>query len=346
MKIKLALADSNTEYGEKLLGILERRENFAVSMFTSPEALKESLIKQSYDIVLISPDIAGAPLNFKHASVVIVLSDSETDSLPGEGFHAINKYQRGTRLVNNILEIYSEYSPMRGSGNGRAAGNARIISVYSPAGGSGKTSVAIAIAELICNRGSKVLYINFEEFSSYGAYFKTEGNKNMGEIISGIEKRIDIGMKISSIARTADNGVMYFDEFENILDIYDISTDECEKLINEIAVSGACDFLIVDMGISFDERNRRMLDISDCNVIVTCGNDFAVRKIDRFLTQIIDISENNDKFCIVHNFGESGLNCRNLSEIGRIPYLKDHPGNKVIEYICMKSLINVDSLIR
>ena len=82
-----------------------------------------------------------------------------------KGYKAINKYQNADNFVSSILAAFSE----NGQGfalPGSDSKVSKVISVYSPVGGIGKTSICVALATNMSASGHKVFYLNMESTPS------------------------------------------------------------------------------------------------------------------------------------------------------------------------------------
>lgn len=347
MKIKLALADVDSEYVERFIDIIKGEDNIMVSAFTDKEALAAAIQSHSFDILLFSPNIDITGINLKKVAISILLYDdndySEIENY--EKYPKINKYQRGTSIINKMLDMYSDVSNSAffgGSGSSRAVS----ISVYSPVGGSGKTTIALSLATLIANRGYRVMYLNFETISSYGAYLKQDGGKNMGEIIAGFDKKINIPLKLKSIIKTDPRGIMYFEEFSSIFDMEDITDEDIEKLVNAVADADICDYIIIDMDSVFDRKTRKVIEISNYNVIVSANAGFGSHKLHKFIEQYQRDADIMSKMYVINNFGNANPDTNTLISLGTIPYLNGYPFDKSIEHICKNIGLTVDVLLR
>lgn len=346
MKIKMAVADSNNSYVERLHSILEKKDNLVISVFTSTDALKKSLCSQKYDILLLSEDIDDGSLNYNMVSALIYLTDNEYGTIDSSypKYDTIYKYQNIIAIYNNAMEIYSEIATNSLGNNNKSS--AKVIAVYSPAGGTGTTTVSLAIASGLANRGSRTLYLNLEDISSYGVFLKQSGEKNFGDIVSKIGNNINWNLKINSIANHADNGIMYFNELSNILDVYEITPEDIKELLNGICSSDICDYIVIDMSSSLDYRSRAVFDVSDSITAVVSNSETACCKFKKFLDQYDIISENIDNLKIVCNMGKTPSEFENAYHtIAVIPYISNAGFSSIVDYICQKNQIDISSLI-
>ncbi|MDR0491112.1 MAG: hypothetical protein LBH28_07720 [Oscillospiraceae bacterium] len=179
MKIKLLIATTDSDYAEHLSNCLSGRyaETFEVSVCSSAERLRDLLDANKYDAALLEQGFAsGANLSSINLSLMLI---DESGVVTENGFKHIRKYQRVSSIVGNVLENYAEVSKGVSS---YGLGRARITAVWSPSGGSGKTTVALAFAAHKVLGGRQAVYLNLENFSSTSVYFQEIPGKSISKV--------------------------------------------------------------------------------------------------------------------------------------------------------------------
>ena len=74
-----------------------------------------------------------------------------------EGFESVKKYQKTENLLNEILLKYAE---LTGSAEAiKGSSHTRTAAFYSPAGGTGKSVLALGMAAAGARTGCKTLYL-------------------------------------------------------------------------------------------------------------------------------------------------------------------------------------------
>ena len=348
MKIKIAIADSDEVYAKRLFEALQRQENLFLSVFTDKNKLEKGLASAKYDIILFDYSMYSGDSLFKNARLSVLLYDEYKEQpLIGSGrYKAVKKYQRGSNIYKEMLGLYSEFVSDPAF-LGHSKEQCRVICVYSPIGGSGKTSVAIAIANSIANKGRNVMYLNFEPIASYGTFMELRGGKGMGELFAALDGSGSFALKLESLIKRTPQGIIYFEKFENLLDIYEITADDIEKLISMIGKSATADFIIIDMGAQFDLLARSIMDISDRIVFVERTDKPAKEKTAAFAAHSTVRREYNSKICSVINFaaGNSDTSAAKYEVVGRIAEKKTSGAEELVSYISRYSLIDIDALI-
>lgn len=347
MKIKIAIADADELYAGRLFEALGRQDNLFLSVFTDKERFEKEISSTRYDIILFDCSMYSGDNLFKGARLAVALYDEDSEehyNIP-EKYRMIKKYQRGSSIYREVIGIYSEYVS-DSAFTGRSKESCFVITVFSPVGGVGKTSAALAVANSLANKGRNVMYLNFEPFSSCGAYFELKGGKGMGEAFAALDGNGSFDLKLKSLIKTTPHGVMYFEKFENLMDIYEISGEEAERLIRMICKTSVAEYIIVDTGSDFGAVNRSVMDVSDKIMLVERKGAAAEEKIAAFVEHRMVKREYADKLCSVINFSEGkseGSIC-GCEVVGYIPE-KKASSEEIVSMISRYSYIDIDMLI-
>ena len=283
MKIKLLIATPDADYAEHLSSRIAERHTDAidVSVCFSSEGLQELLSAKKFDAALLEANIVeGADLSNIQLPLLLWTEDADAPDIaaaPGK----IRKYQRISSLVAGVQEQYAKIST---DGAGIDQEKARITAVWSPAGGVGKTTVALAYASGKISEGKQVLYLNLEAFSSSPVYFD-EAGKGISAVFEMLENHEgNISMLIQGVRRnSSEAGISYFCRPDNFDDMNILSAENVAVLIN--ACAGSTDELVIDMSCLCDDRARQIFDLADRIFLVTDTTLTSRIKLLQFTTQ-------------------------------------------------------------
>ena len=169
MKTRLLIVSSDKDYVDHLSRVLtEKHEGvFEVTICTATERLAELQGGKKFDIVLVESSMKTV---IPDARLCFQLWSEESGVRGLERVQRIPKYQRVSQIVSQILEGYAEVST---AGTGEL--QARVTAVWSPTGGSGKTTVSLAYAAQQVTNRKKTTYLSLEPFSSQPIYFAGDG---------------------------------------------------------------------------------------------------------------------------------------------------------------------------
>jgi cellulose biosynthesis protein BcsQ len=286
-KINIVLADSDELYLNQLINyFIEKTNMFDICSFSS----KESLVKyigsktNKIDVIAFSEELMNDVIGIADIPAKILLSDGTFSDI--KGFEIVNKYQKAEKFVNAILMIYAEKT---GRVEAVATGNRRtkIIGVYSPVGGSGKTTMALVLAVCLANMGRQVFYLNYERVNSTAGLLNAAPGGNLSDVLLAVKtKGANVGMRI--IANRYTDPAMkinYINPPESALELNELSIAELKKLITEIGALSEFDAVIVDFDNSFSTAKIELLDACDKILTPFSPDVMSVNKIRLFLNE-------------------------------------------------------------
>ena len=288
VKLNLVIADYDSEYLESFTRYLmdTHKNRFNVSTFSSEGALNDFLAREniSVDILLASPEISkGVDKNEKIKTLIILGSRNIVSSMvvDVQKYEVVDKYQSGEKLVEEILHIFSEVNDYSIFDLGEK-NKMKLVSVYSPIGGSGKTLVSLNLCVRLSSLGLSVFYLNLENFSSTKSYFNYDKGQTLSNVIFYIKERnknLELKVEAATVNDTIHN-IHYFSPLDSSMDMEDVDEEDISILIEKIRVAGEYDVCVVDMASVLDEKNRRVLELSDRVVILAMQGEIAKVKLD------------------------------------------------------------------
>lgn len=284
MIVRLAIADSNKSYIDRLVLELEKKDELVISIYTEKENMSSLISQEMPDVVLISPELFDADMVFPQGTLPILFID-DMNNIQGDfaNYKCISKFQRISKIYKKVLEFYSEVcgSLTMSSGNGTA----RIFAFFSPVGGVGKTTVSLAAATKLARVGRRVFYLNMEDFASESCFLKQDAEHGMSEIMECLGTSSNFKMRMQSYLQQNEDGLYYLNHFSSPNDIKALEPAEIEKLLNEIRDTEFFDYIFVDMGVMLDEKNLKLLECAERIVMVEKADDIAKQKMQSFYSQ-------------------------------------------------------------
>ena len=287
-RLSLVIADDDRDYLIKLVKFLmvNYPQRFDIFSFSSLSKLTDFLgSSEKRDILLINSKIYKKELQLKNIEVVIFLSEDSTEPIP-EGFDTLSKYQHAQRLVTDILRLFAARSLKSCTMPGRD--NTRVVCVYSPAGGVGKTSIAAGCSILCAKMGLKTFYLNLEDVPSTRQFFYNETEQSFSNVIYHLKgKEKNLGLKLEG-ARCCDSkkGVYFFAPPDSILEMGELSDHDTVRLVNEFESGSGYDIVFIDMSCGLNQRNIALLGCADMILLVLAPGDTSVVKLNELRTGI------------------------------------------------------------
>ena len=187
----------------------------------------------------------------------------------GEAPGAINLYQSGHRIAQQIFEEEDVgRAPCLPGPVGAAEPEkkeekrASLIAVYSPVGGSGKTTLAMALAECISREtGGRVLYLNLEGGAAWRLFYRHEKTLNLSDLLYSMlldpEQKEKQAQLLEQVLSRQENGVYFIEPCTSFEDLNLLSPGEVTQLLNLLSIG--CDWMVCDMNTAFHSVNRLFL---------------------------------------------------------------------------------------
>lgn len=297
-KIHLIIADKDEAYVDSLSNYLinNHSNRFQINSFTKEEYLLEyiSRNKGKDDILLLCSEWYTNSVLKDKVNTTIILSGG---MLTNEAIdcEVINKYQRGDKMVSSILNCFAEVNPNRYYISDKEK-KTKVIAIYSPVGGVGKTSIAVGASIKSAEDGKNVFYLNLENIQSTPNFFDCTNCQSISNIIYYIkEKKKNIALKIEGIRCTDPRyNIHYFAPPDSCVDLDEMSIDEIQYLLNKLRLSREYDEIFIDMSSNLNEKNVSILNASDQIILVIDQGDLAIAKLNTFLNELKLFSKRND----------------------------------------------------
>lgn len=284
IKKKLILADCDEMYLNSLSNyFMEKAPQLELNIFTRKDLLYQYLDKNHENKVLIVDEFfAGTELSERAGEAVkLVLSTTMT---PVEGFEVVKKYQKAETLLSEILLKYAENT---GSVEAiRGGSHTRLAAFYSPAGGTGKTVLALGMAAACAQAGIKTFYLNLEEVDSVWDILEPSAGSLSDIFLALKTKGMNAGLKLASCVRQESIGrFFYITGVESVSEYGEIDGQDVVRLLGAITGLAEYDLVILDTASGLSERTLKTLECADqifTPVLSDCG---VISKMQRFLRE-------------------------------------------------------------
>ena len=283
MKIKLLIATGDYDYAEHLSDRISgyHADSFDVSVCLKAELFQDMLTARKYDIALLEPSWASETDLGPVQLPVLMWTGEDVASETNRVMKKTAKYQRISDMTSGLLQ---QFALLSADERGNDPVKTSITAVWSPAGGVGKTTVALAYAVKKAAGGQQTMYLNLEPFSGAGVYFPESGTSISAvfELLENNEGNVKTMLR--GIRRQdSDTGVFYFNRPNNFDDINILSADNVGSLVT--ACAAIADELVVDLPCQCDERTRKVLGLADRVLIVTDQLEHVQAKLSQFASQ-------------------------------------------------------------
>ena len=303
MNISIAIADTDREYVERLSEVLQQYNDLTIRIFTSAEKLKAAMEGNHIDVVLFDPDISGEMLVFPGVKLPMCLySDESRNRSMYADFAKVAKYQRISNIYKELVREYADKAGYSADFNNMQ--NTKLIAVYSPVGGSGKTTVALSLASKYVSRGKTALFLSMEQLCS-SSCVNPKLEEGITALVAGAaDEHVNFELKLKGLMKQGMNGMFYLEGFERIVDYDAVTGGEMEDILDRMKRCNVCDILVVDMESALDSIGKAVLDAADKIVIVEKTGELSNLKMNLFAQQAL-VAEYENKMVTVRNFAEN-----------------------------------------
>lgn len=290
-RLNLVIADFDERYLRGLSEYINTNHSsaFMASCFTKVDSFTGYMEGQPLvDVIIISPDFYDIAVGYSHIKLKVMLS---TGVLSREypGFQLISKYNTGEKLLCEVVHLYSKFNPFETRLPNHSK-NTEFIGVYSPAGGTGKTTIAAALSIQCAEQGMKAFYLNLESIQSTEVFFHSNNNRNLSYIFYYLkEMSSNLSFKMDGIKST-DDGVQYFNSPVSPMEYEEINPEELERLIKGIKDMRCYDYVFIDMSSTFDMKNYKILNLCDHILMIILHEPIALYKSRVMLNELVKLS--------------------------------------------------------
>ena len=264
--IEIVIYDKDEEYG---LAIGEYISNYSkeykVTIISSRTEL-ENHVNNEENIVFVVDEYLK--LGFTETNKKILYL-SEDKNISGNVENTIYKYSSIKLIIHEINSIINKRDNLELN---RSSEKSNLISFFSLAGGTGKSSIAITTARFLASGGKNVLYLNLEDIPSTKLFFEyEEDNENFSDFLYYLfyKKNRSIKEIIEKYVFRDDLGVSCFYPQRNLLEINNLKEEEIDLLIDSLKTKSDYDFLICDLSASLTHKNKRVLENADLRFLVS-----------------------------------------------------------------------------
>ena len=300
MKKIMAVYDEDPLYAERLSDYVNRKEKgiFRAQAFTSKTRLEEFSKENDIDVLLAGESLAGDASAGIRSTQTIYLTEDQKGQPGGEAAE-IYKYQSGDDIIREVMAVYSETPGVSVIFPGISEKKKRIIGVYSPIGRCGKTSLALAIGQLLA-KDEKVLFITLDTYTGFSNIFDERWKRDMSDLIYYYKQGRFHGLRLNSVVYLLGD-MAWIPPIRCPDDYNQIVPEEMADFLKKILQESDYNTIVLDIG-NYDRQVLPILDI--CQVVYMPMKEdlFSQAKmkefesyVDRFGTAAI-----KDKFFKIH----------------------------------------------
>jgi len=353
-KINIVLADSDELFLKQLINyLIGHMGNLDIYSFTTKASMVNFIEDRSnkVDVIVFTEDLMDDSIMSANIPAKIVMGDGSFSTL--EGFENVNKYQKAEKFINDILMIFAEKT---GHVEAVSTGDkdTKIVGFFSPVGGCGKTSLALATSYALGLQGKRVFYLNVERINSTAALLNEASDGSMSDIyLTAKTKGGNIGLRIiANKFFDSERNFSYINPSESSLEINELTGKEFKNIIESFEKLGEFDVVVVDFDAEFNKDKAQMLSAMDVVFTPFTSDAMSINKMKLLMKEIGMYDElkeftekirpilnksDNQSISVLQNSGLSDM-CSIFANISYSPIFADienvfHSGDSMIQIL-------------
>ena len=289
-KHRVVLATQDELYCERIEEyILETKFPIELEVITDKEYFAFFSGQEKDGIVLVSSEFMDfATADFFQKQNVFILGKATGQETK---LKYINPYQKTDTFLREVLLKYSEITGEIAFLSKKQR-EGRMISFYSPVGGCGKTTLALALASSLASQGKKVFYLNLDPFLEINSFMGEEEKGGFSNVLLSLKQNIN-NQSLMAISRNIKTEkktkVFYFSDLENPCDLFEVGEEELRVFLNQMLQINQIDLLIIDLESSLTAQTKAVLELSDMIFIPVLDTAICTNKIES-LTEAAEVS--------------------------------------------------------
>ncbi|MGL5150381.1 MAG: AAA family ATPase [Clostridium sp.] len=285
----LVVYDEDFYYVEEFIKFFNNNYGtfFRVIGVTSKSKLENLIYSgRTIDILLVNEELRNTSTEISMIKTVITLCENHRNN--DLDIKKICKYQNGHAICSCIKKIYSSLNQSISFNKNEKM---KVLTLFSPVGGVGKTTLSLLFAIRLTKEGKKVLLLNLEQISSLDIYFNTEDKVNtIADLFYRASESVEIGKETLNgiIKRDSSTNVYYINPVNSTLEIEDSTGNNLIYLLDSIKRQCDFDYVIVDSGSRLDNSLKRLGDYSDKFIGVLEPSNISVVKTKKLLDEFLN----------------------------------------------------------
>jgi len=292
-KKNILITDSDMNYLENFERFLRNNhsDKFIINTASNADGVRSFADNSDrrIDILLISPDTYTERVK-NYASVVMILSNGVIP-IQLEKYPVIKKYQAGDAIVHAISRAYAEAKPNEFDIS-QINGECEITGVFSPIGGSGKTTVAALLASYLAEN-NKVLFFSMEQFQYTENFFSGSSRYNLSDFLYFVHRGDnDLLANLNRMLITDVNlNVNFLNSPMCFVDLNKIEKEKWNAFLKSLALFGLFNKVVIDLPSHLDDSIIEVLSSCSKVIVPVLDDRISVLKVNRMLHDLTQIDD-------------------------------------------------------
>lgn len=258
---------------------------YEIMIFTELDPLSEFLADNESEVIMVNNEELAQYMGNTSKNKVVYLSEEQVEKKEGN-YKTIFKYQACGILVRELVGYCMGNTEVINGGK-HIEGNTKILGIYSPVARSYKTTLALAISQVL-GKDSRVLYINLEEYSGLRKNLLAGDGDGLSEIMYWFrQNQSNLRNKISDVTKKIGS-FYYIPPVECPDDVIEVITQEWICLMEFIASKCDYDYIVVDIGNAI-RKPWEFFGLTNKIYLPLIDDEIGREKINEFMCSMQDM---------------------------------------------------------
>lgn len=286
--------------------------NFLLN-YVNSSSVEEGMIILGKEYYVANLDISGFDM------VVLLDENEKLIKVYNPHFITINPYLK----LDVIYDYIMNQTPLRQVAEEKNKKNTKLIAVYSPIGGAGKTTVAYGLCMAFSKTYKKVLYINVNAVQDFGYLFDESAYMSQKLEWMIAKQSPDINKNLSGAVQ--NYGFDYLPPTKMSLTTLGIALKDYIYIVEELKRINKYDYIVVDMVSELSIETVQIIGKADQVICVGLQDRQSVYRLNQFLLNI-DMEDEVRYLFLCNKYNPANMDYMNDA-------LKEHHISGVKEYI-------------
>ncbi len=179
----------------------------------------------------------------------------------------------------------------------------KVIAVYSPIGGCGKSLVTLALGRKLRKLDQTVLVVGCDSLQSFSVFLHTEkyADPHLAEKL----KKPDEDSYWTILQNIDQEEVSYLLPFEKAMPSLGVGTEELKTLLGLLREKKDFAYVLLDLGTNLDEQTLALMEESDAYILLAEAGEISNKKLKR-LQNNLSLLPNKQCFMISNQYQADG----------------------------------------
>jgi len=176
-------------------------------------------------------------------------------------------------LLSHVLSYYYEETTSY-EGQAVKSSKTKVLSVYSPAGGTGKTTFSVNFSRQLALKNNSVFYLNLELLNTTSLYFESTEDAPSLQVFYYLKAKPNVLLSKLEKLKQYDpfSKVHYLDLLQSPAEMLEVTKEDIRNLITTLIKTDDYDYIVIDLDSAIQELTLAGLEISN-QVIWLLNND-------------------------------------------------------------------------